>query len=85
MIFRKMDKDQVTEIIRVGQLHLRFVFKIYKKDIVKQKKGYFEAEEDRPIEKIRRECKFWSNMVNDHLPRLYSWLERDNNIIAIGE
>ena len=35
MIFPKMDKAKVAEIIREGRVHLRFMIKIYKKQMAK--------------------------------------------------
>lgn len=60
-----------------------YVFKIYKSNFLKMKNHF---DEEKPLEKVKKECSFWSKLVNDHIARLYAWLDKQGDqIIAIGE
>lgn len=63
-----------------------FALKIYNiKELARIDKYNFSGETS--IDKIRTECRYWSQFVNDHIPRLYEWYERekDQTVIARSE
>ena len=63
-----------------------FALKIYKiKEQERSERFNFGGESN--IDKIKTECRFWSQFVNDHIPRLYEWYENeyDKSVIARSE